>query len=71
MDVGFLPNQIDTIGKTVTSAISGGLWYLDTHHELFKSRSLTIPEPFDKFQGFNDYVSNHKKKPKVGIQYRF
>ena len=27
VDVGFLLNQIDTIGKAMTSAISGGLWY--------------------------------------------
>ena len=63
--IGFSIDLVQSIGKTVVDNLSDTLWYLDSHHEIFKDRHLVIPIPFTKYQGFNDYRKNHKSKPHI------
>ena len=59
--VGFLPSQVDGIGKTIAKTLQSALWLLDPHRDKFRSRA--IPLPFEDFQGYNDYKAQKKMKP--------
>ena len=42
----------DTHGSNFISNLRDALWYIDGHHSTFETRSCSIPEPFDRFEGY-------------------
>ena len=62
---GFLACHVDDIGQRIVSTVCDVLWYIDPHHMTFQSRGLKIPDGLEKFNGYVDWKSQHKKKPKV------
>ena len=54
MRVGWTPDVVDTIGERFLKQLTNILWYLDSHHQKFSSRSIHLPKEFSDFQGFND-----------------
>ena len=50
-------------GKPFITNLCNLLWFIDGHHDVFRSRSCTIPTYFSKFVGFNrPELSKHRKR---------
>ena len=50
-------------GKPFITDLCNLLWFIDGHHDVFRSRSCTIPTYFSKFVGFNrPELSKHRKR---------
>ena len=62
--VGFRATQLD-VGKIICQTIANALWLLDPHHGKLNSRGITVPEVFQRFQGYNDFKKMKKKAPVV------
>ena len=55
-------NEGDTHGKKFINDLRDALWYIDGHHSILEQRSCSIPEPFNKFVGYNTpEKSKHRK----------
>ena len=52
---GFTRNAVEAVGNKVIKVLKGALWYIDTAHQQFKERSISLTIPFEEFQGYNDY----------------
>ena len=63
MKVGWTPDVVDTIGERFLKQLTSTLWYLDSHHQKFSSRSIYLPKEFSGFQGFNDWKRKKIKQP--------
>ena len=43
----------DTHGRNFISNLPDALWYIDGHHSTLEAQSYSIPEPFNRFEGYN------------------
>lgn len=60
----------DTHGSNFISNLRDALWYLDGHHSTLATRSCSIPEPFDKFEGYNmPERSKHRKRRTCNLSF--
>ena len=60
----------DTHGSNFISNLRDGLWYIDGHHSTFETRSCSIPEPFDRFEGYNvPEKSKHRKRRTCNLSF--
>ena len=53
------------LGECCIKTIVSALWYLDPHHDHFRSQSLAIPPCFTKFTGYNDWKRKKEKQPRI------
>lgn len=62
-DNGLTWQEPDEYGKPFVTDLCNLLWYIDGHHDVFSSRSCSIPTLFSKFVGFNiPERSKHRKR---------
>ena len=64
-NVGWSPDTVQTLGERCIKVIVSALWYLDPHHDRFRSRSLIIPPCFMRFTGYNDWKRKKEKQPRI------
>ena len=63
MKVGWMPDAVDSNGERILKQLTSTLWYLDSHHQKFSSRSIHLPKEFSIFQGFNNRKRKKIKQP--------
>ena len=56
----------DTHGKKFIIDLRDVLWYIDGHHSMLEQRSCSIPEPFNKFVGYNTPEKSKHRKRQIG-----
>lgn len=55
--------DVPSLGEQLVAILMETLWYVDGHHEVFKSQSIDIPNLFSAFTGYNPpEVSKHRKR---------
>ena len=60
----------DTHGRHFVSNLRDALWYIDGHHSTLEARSFSIPEPFDRFEGYNvPEKSKHRKRQTCNMSF--
>ena len=64
MEVGWTAHNMPR-GQLLMKTLSNALWYSDSHHDTLRERGINIPEPFDKFHGYNDFKRKKEKKPRL------
>ena len=62
----FKHNEVATHGEELVSCLTETLWYIDGHHDIFKSRSFPIPDCFDTFTGYNTPEASKHRKRQIG-----
>ena len=60
--LGWSPDEANTVGNQFVSALTDILWYIDGHITTFAARSCSIPEEFQKFSGYNEPTRSKNRK---------
>ena len=62
-DLVFKRSEVACVGEQFVQRLTETLWYVDGHHEVFKSRGGEIPSVFSSFTGYNlPEASKHRKR---------
>ena len=56
----------DTHGRKFIVNLRDTLWYIDGHHSILEHQSCSIPEPFNKFVGYNTPEKSKHRKRQIG-----
>ena len=67
MKVGWRRDSVESTGVTFIRKLTRVLWYLDTHHAKFSTRSIKLPDNFSRFQGYNDFRRKREKEPHLSV----
>ena len=59
MKTGWTPDAVDSIGERFVKQLTSTLWYLDSHHQKFSSRSIHLPK---EFSSFKDLTTGREKR---------
>ena len=62
---GFTREAVEVVGSKVIKVLRSALWYIDTAHQQFEERLISLTVAFEKLQGYNDYKKNQKNKPRM------
>ena len=59
-------DSASTLGKAFLLKLRDVLWYINGHHAAFENCSLSIPEIFNSFSGYNTPELSKHRKRRVG-----
>ena len=60
--------RCDSVGSRFTHKLTRALWYLDTHHEKFSSRGISLVPLLGSLQGYNDFRRKKEKEPRLSVE---